>query len=70
MIGNAALMDLPDKVTFLSSRRISAVDVLKCYELGSPRDSGKSSAYGNRLTFLKGILEEKCFRTWALNAIL
>ena len=32
MIGNAALLDLPDKVAFLSSRRISAVDVLKCYE--------------------------------------
>lgn len=32
MIGNAALLDLPDKVAFLSSRRISAADVLKCYE--------------------------------------
>lgn len=29
MIGNAALLDLPDKVAFLSSRRISAADVLK-----------------------------------------
>ena len=32
MIGNAALLDLSDKVAFLSSRRISAADVLKCYE--------------------------------------
>ena len=32
MIGNAAILDLPDKVAFLSSRRISAADVLKCYE--------------------------------------
>ncbi len=32
MIGNAALLDLPDKVAFLSSRKISAADVLKCYE--------------------------------------
>ena len=32
MTGNAALLGLPDKVAFLSSRRISAADVLKCYE--------------------------------------
>ena len=32
LIGNATLLDLPDKVAFLSSRRISAADVLKCYE--------------------------------------
>lgn len=32
MIGNAALLDLPEKVAFLSSRRISTADVLKCYE--------------------------------------
>ena len=32
IIGNAALLALPDKVAFLSSRRISAADVLKCYE--------------------------------------
>jgi hypothetical protein len=31
-IGNTALLGLPDKVAFLSSRRISAADVLKCYE--------------------------------------
>lgn len=33
MIGNAALLDLPDKVAGLSSRRISAADVSKSYEL-------------------------------------
>ena len=32
MIGNAALLDLPDKVAFLSSRRMSVADVPKCYE--------------------------------------
>ena len=32
MIGNAAILDRPDKVAFLSSRRISPADVLKCYE--------------------------------------
>ena len=32
MIGNAALLDLQDKVAFLSSRKISAADVMKCYE--------------------------------------
>ena len=34
MIGNAALLALPDKVAFFSSLRISAADVLKCYEWG------------------------------------
>ena len=32
MIGNAAILDRPDKVAFLSSRRISPAAVLKCYE--------------------------------------
>ena len=32
MVGNAALLNHPDKVAFLSSRRVSAADVLKCYE--------------------------------------
>lgn len=32
MIGNAAILDRPGKVAFLSSRRISPADVLKCYE--------------------------------------
>lgn len=32
MIGNAVILDRPDKVAFLSSRRISPADVLKCYE--------------------------------------
>ena len=32
MVGNAALLSHPDKTAFLSSRRISAADVLKCYE--------------------------------------
>ena len=32
MVGNAALLNHPDKTAFLSSRQISAADVLKCYE--------------------------------------
>lgn len=32
MIGNVSLLNRPEKVAFLSSRRISAADVLKCYE--------------------------------------
>ena len=32
MVGNAALLSHPDKVAFLSSRQISAADVLKCYD--------------------------------------
>ena len=32
MVGNAALLSHPNKVAFLSSRQISAADVLKCYE--------------------------------------
>ena len=31
MIGNTSLLDRPDKVAFLSSRRISPAAVLKCY---------------------------------------
>ena len=42
MIGNAALFDLPDKVAFLSSRRISAAAVLKCYDWAAEmRDAGR-----------------------------
>ena len=42
MIGNAALLDHPDKVAFLSSRRISPADVLKCYEWAEKvRDTGQ-----------------------------
>ena len=32
MVGNAALLNHPDKTAFLSSRQISAADVLKCYD--------------------------------------
>lgn len=42
MIGNAALLDHPDKVAFLSSRRILPADVLKCYEWAEKgRDTGQ-----------------------------
>ncbi len=32
MVGNAALLSHPNKTAFLSSRQISAADVLKCYD--------------------------------------
>ena len=40
MIGNAVILDRPDKVAFLSSRRISPADVLKCYELAEKERYG------------------------------
>ena len=42
IIGNEALLDHPNKVAFLSSRRISPADVLKCYEWAEKvRDTGQ-----------------------------
>ena len=32
MIGNASLLDLPDKVAFLASRRVAPQDVMRCYD--------------------------------------
>ena len=32
MIGNAKLLETPNKVAFLSSRKIAPDDVLRCYD--------------------------------------
>ena len=58
MIGNAALLDLPDKVAFLSSRRISAADVLKCYEWAEKvRDTGQCVISGFQSPLEKDVLK-------------
>ena len=58
MIGNAALLDLPDKVAFLSSRRISADDVLKCYEWAEKiRDTGQCVISGFQSPLEKDVLK-------------
>ena len=58
MIGNAALLDLPDKVAFLSSRRISAADVLKCYEWAEKvRDTERCVISGFQSPLEKDVLK-------------
>ena len=58
MIGNAALLDLPDKVAFLSSRRISAADVLKCYEWAEKiRDTDQCVISGFQSPLEKDVLK-------------
>ena len=58
MIGNAALLGLPDKVAFLSSRRISAADVLKCYEWAEKiRDTGTCVVSGFQSPLEKDVLK-------------
>ena len=58
MIGNAALLDLLDKVAFLSSRRISAADVLKCYEWAEKiRDTGTCVISGFQSPLEKDVLK-------------
>ena len=58
MIGNAALLDLPNKVAFLSSRRISAADVLKCYEWAEKiRDTAQCVISGFQSPLEKDVLK-------------
>ncbi len=58
MIGNAALLDRPDKVAFLSSRRISAADVLKCYEWAEKiRDTDRCVISGFQSPLEKDVLK-------------
>ena len=57
-IGNAALLDLPDKVAFLSSRRISPADVLKCYEWAEKvRDTDQCVISGFQSPLEKDVLK-------------
>ena len=58
MIGNASLLDLPDKVAFLSSRRISPADVLKCYEWAEKvRDTDQCVISGFQCPLEKDVLK-------------
>ena len=58
MIGNTALLGLRDKVAFLSSRRISAADVLKCYEWAEKiRDTGMCVISGFQSPLEKDVLK-------------
>lgn len=58
IIGNAALLDLPDKVAFLSSRKISAADVLKCYEWAEEvRDTDQCVVSGFQSPLEKDVLK-------------
>ena len=58
MIGNVALLDHPDKVAFLSSRRISPADVLKCYEWAEKvRDTERCVISGFQSPLEKDVLK-------------
>ena len=58
MIGNTAILDRPDKVAFLSSRRISPADVLKCYEWAEKvRDTEQCVVSGFQSPLEKDVLK-------------
>lgn len=58
IIGNKALLDHPDKVAFLSSRRISPADVLKCYEWAEKvRDTDQCVISGFQSPLEKDVLK-------------
>ena len=58
MIGNATILDCPGKVAFLSSRRLSAADVLKCYEWAEKiRDTGMCVISGFQSPLEKDVLK-------------
>lgn len=46
MLGNTALLGLPDKVAFLASRKLSAATVLKCYEWAARIRDGERCIIG------------------------
>jgi Predicted Rossmann fold nucleotide-binding protein involved in DNA uptake len=58
MTGNVSLLNRPDKVAFLSSRRISAADVLKCYEWAEKvRDGDRCIVSGFQSPLEKDVLK-------------
>ena len=58
MIGNAAILEHPDKVAFLSSRRLSPSDVLKCYEWAEKvRDTERCVISGFQSPLEKDVLK-------------
>ena len=57
MIGNASLLDLPDKVAFLASRRVSPQDVMRCYDWATDvRDKGQCIMSGFQSALEKDVL--------------
>ena len=64
MIGNAVILDRPDKVAFLSSRRISPADVLKCYEWAEKvRDTEQCVISGFQSPLEKVVLARSLWKT-------
>ena len=58
MIGNTAFLDRPDKVAFLSSRRISPAAVLKCYDWAAEmRDTGRCVIGGFQSSLERDVLK-------------
>lgn len=57
MIGNASLLDLPDKVAFLASRRVAPQDVMRCYDWATEiRDKEKCIMGGFQSALEKDVL--------------
>lgn len=57
MIGNASLLDLPDKVAFLASRRVAPQDVMRCYDWATDvRDKGQCIMSGFQSALEKDVL--------------
>lgn len=57
MIGNASLLDLPDKVAFLASRRVAPQDVMRCYDWATEaRDKGQCIMSGFQSALEKDVL--------------
>lgn len=57
MIGDASLLDLPDKVAFLASRRVAPQDVMRCYDWATDvRDKGRCIMSGFQSALEKDVL--------------
>jgi len=57
MIGNVSLLDLPDKVAFLASRRVAPQDVMRCYDWATEaRDKGQCIMSGFHSALEKDVL--------------
>ena len=57
MIGNVLLLDLPDKVAFLASRRVAPQDVMRCYDWATEaRDKGQCIMSGFHSALEKDVL--------------
>ena len=57
MIGNVSLLDLPDTVAFLASRRVAPQDVMRCYDWATEaRDKGQCIMSGFHSALEKDVL--------------